>query len=169
MKPKLKIKRTIVDLMTALAFGAGALLGGPGCALTPPFKSEGPAVSREGVQVTVTKQRCDEVEEPGRYGWDLVETILEVQIRNATATPLTVHRDAFRLRAPDGTSLATQTWGAAAPFTIGSGATGTFELRFMTRGGLTCGGEMVLEVAAGLALPEGPVRVSGVRFVPSAA
>lgn len=156
-------KRTILaatPLFAVLSFG---------CALAPPFKNGGPAVSREGVQVAVTRQRCDQVEEPEEYGWDLVETVVEVQVRNATASPLTVHRDAFRLEGAEGTALTTQTWRAAEPLTIDRGATGTFEVRFMTRGGLECAREMILDVEAGLVLPEGPVKVSAVKFVPSRA
>jgi hypothetical protein len=160
------MKRSMLAMMSVSAFLAAL---GSGCALTPPFKTGGPSVSREGVEVAVTKQRCDQVEEPDLYGEDLVETILEVQIRNATEAQLTVHRDAFRLRAPDGTALKTQTWFAADPVTITGGATGTFELRFMTRGGLQCAGEMILDFDAGLALPEGPVKVGAVKFVPSPA
>lgn len=138
-----------------------------GCALAPPFKNSGPAVSRDGVHVAVTRQRCDQVQEPEEYGWDLVEAVLEVQIRNATPAQLTVHRDAFRLGGAEGTALRTQTWGAADPLTIDRGATGTFELRFITRGGLACTGEMILDVDAGLVLPDGPVKVGAVKFVPS--
>ena len=101
------------------------------------------------------------------YGADLVETTLEVQIRNATPATLTVRRDAFRLLGSEGTALKPQTWRAADPLTIDGGATGTFELRFMTRGGLECAGEMALDVDAGLALPDGPVKIGSVKFVPS--
>jgi hypothetical protein len=115
----------------------------------------------------VTRQRCDQVSEPDEYGWDLVETTLEVQIRNATPAKLTVRRDAFRLLGPEGTALKTLTWRAADPLTIEGGATGTFQLRFMTHGGLECAGEMALDVDGGLSLPDGPVKIGAVTFVPS--
>ena len=140
---------------------------GPSCALAPPYRSQGPAASREGVQVAVMRQRCDQLQEPDEYGWDLVETTLEIQIRNGTPAPLTVHRDAFRLLGPEGSALRTQTWRAAEPLTIGAGEARLFELQFMTRGGLQCAGEMVLDADAGLVLPAGTVKVGGVRFVPS--
>jgi len=155
------VKPTIISVALVLA-GVGS-----GCALVPPFKSSGPAVSKQGVTVAVTGQRCDQVQEPDEYGWDLVEATLEVQIRNASQAKLTVHRDAFRLLGPDGTALKTQTWRAADPVTIDGGATGTFELRFMTRGGLECKREMALDVDAGLALPDGAVKIETVKFVPA--
>jgi hypothetical protein len=155
------MKQTLLAVVPLLA------LAGSGCALTPPFRNGGPAVSHEGVQVAVTGQRCDEVEESEEFRNDLVETTLEVQVRNPTAAPLVVHRDAFRLVGPRGTALRSQAWGAADPMTIAAGASATFQLRFMGRGGVECGGEMLLDLDAGLALPGGPVKVASVRFVPS--
>jgi hypothetical protein len=145
------------------------VVGGSGCALTAPFKNGGPSVSHEGVQVAVTRQRCDQEDESDWYGEDLVEAILEIEVRNATPAQLTVHRDAFRLLGPEGIALRPQTWRSADPMTIDGGATGTFELRFMSRGGLECRGEMLLDADDGLALPAGPVKVGSVKFVPSRA
>ena len=158
------MKKPMMLVVTTLLAAAGS-----GCALTPPFKNGGPAVSQEGVQVAVTRQRCDQDDEPDWYGSDLVEAILEIQVRNATSTQLIVHRDAFRLVGPEGIALKPQTWRCADPMTINGGATGTFELRFMTRGGLECAGEMSLDVEGGLALPAGAVKLGSVRFVSSRA
>jgi len=152
---------------TMLAAAALLTMPGFGCALTPPFKNAGPSVSREGVQVAVVRQRCAQVAEPDDYGWDLVTTELEVQIRNTTPSQLTVHRDAFRLLCKDGSALRTQSWGAADPVTIDAGTSGTFQLRYMARGGPECTGEMVLDVDDGLTLSGSPVKIAGVRFVPS--
>jgi len=157
------MKRTLLAVVPLL------VTAGSGCALSPPFRSGGPAMSHEGIQVAVTRQRCDQVEEPDEYRDDLVETTLEVQVRNPTPAPLTVHRDAFRLLGAEGTALRTQTWGAADPMTIAPGASATFQLRFMGRGGVECGAEMLLDADAGLALPAGPVKVASVRLVPSGA
>lgn len=151
-------------LLPSMLLVAAAL--GPGCALTPPFRTDGPAASREGVQVAVTRQRCEQIQEADEYGWDLLETTLEIQIRNTTPSPLTVHRDAFRLLGPEGSALKTLTWRAADPLTVDAGQTRAFELRFMTRGGLQCNGEMVLDTGPALASPTGAVKVGTVRFVP---
>ena len=79
-----------------------AILSAPACApLQLPYKSGGPA-SREGVELVVTRQSCTQNVDPDFYGPDLVEEVVEVQVRNATSSPLTVQRDAFRLIAPDG-------------------------------------------------------------------
>ena len=152
-----------------LVLAALLAIPGLGCTLAPPFKSGAPSISREGVQVAVTKQRCDQVDEPDEYGWDLIEAVVEVQIGNATTVPLTVHRDVFRLLGSDGTALKTMTWRAADPLTIDPGTSGAFELRFMTRGSPECTSEMILDVDTGLVLPGGPVKVDGVKFTPTRA
>ena len=155
---------------SAPVFIAIALFGlGAGCALRPAFRNDGPVTSHEGVELAVVGQRCDQFEEPHQYGNDLVESVVEVQVRNATPAPLTVRRDAFRLITPDGFALKTLTWNAGQPVTMSGGQTRTFELRFMTRGSLECAREMVLDADSGLTLPAGPVRVTSVRFTPSPA
>jgi len=138
----------------------------PACGMRPPIQGSGPAISREGVQVAVTDQQCTQTVEPDNHGSDLVEEIVDVQVRNATPSPLTVHRDAFHLVAPDGTALITQTWRAFDPLTVEAGQTRTFELRFMTRGSLRCAREMTLDAAAGVWLQDKLIDLGEVRFVP---
>jgi hypothetical protein len=132
-----------------------------------PVQNSGPAVSREGVQVAVARQVCLQTQEPDYYANDLIEATLEIQVRNATADPITVHRDAFRLVAPDGIALKPATWRATDPLIVNGGETGTFELRFMTRGSLECAREMQLEADSGVTLRDKPIHIGGVRFVPS--
>jgi hypothetical protein len=147
---------------------AMVLMLSPACAtLRPPAQGGGPAVSSEGVQIAVARQACAQTQEPDYYANDLIETTLEVQVHNATPDPITVHRDAFRLMTPDGIALKTVTWRAVDPLTVRGGQTGTFELRFMTRGGLECAREMDLEADSGVTLRDKPIRIGGVHFVPS--
>ena len=129
--------------------------------------NSGPSNSPEGVQVAVVRQACAQTQEPDYYANDLIEATLEVQVRNPTQDPITVHRDAFRLVTPEGIVLRTVTWGAIDPLTVNHGETGTFELRFMTRGGLECAREMKLEPDSGVTLRDRPVHIGGVSFVPS--
>jgi len=152
-----------LTLPLALAVSQGA------CALHPPVQSSGPAISREGVQLAVTRQRCFESQETDHPGDNLAEATLEVQVTNATAAPVTVHRDAFRLvtAPPDRAYLETMTWGAANPLTVASGTTQTFELRFMNRGSLRCASDLVLAPDSGLAVADRPLKVGAISFRPS--
>lgn len=148
-------------LASLLVAGAG------GCvAMRPPARSAGPVLSDKGIEVAVVRQSCSQTQEPDEDGWDLVEANLEVQVRNGAPAPATVQRDRFRLLAPDGAALRTMTWGAAAPLTVAGGASQTFDLRFMTHGGLECAKEMRLDLDSGIRLGEAPVAFQPVSFTP---
>jgi hypothetical protein len=135
--------------------------------LTPPAKNAGPSSSEKGIQVAVLRQSCSATQEPDRYGSDLVEANVEVQVRNGAPAPATVHRDNFRLLAPDGSALRTITRRAADPLTLAGGASQTFELRFMTRGGLACAKEMRLDPDGGIVLGASPLAFAPVSFTPA--
>jgi hypothetical protein len=160
---EIRVCRCVLTALVALGLG-------PACVgLRPPVQSGGAATSREGVQVAVARQGCTETVEPEQPGNDLVEEILEVQVRNPSPAPLTVHRDAFRLVTPEGYALETMTFRAAEPLTVAGGETRTFELRFMTRGSLQCAREMRLEAGQAVVRLDRPVQVGAVRFTPSRA
>jgi hypothetical protein len=146
---------------------AGGTLLVPACALQPPAQNGGAAKSETGVAVAVIGQRCTETVETELPGVPLVEANLEVEVRNTAPPPLVVHRDAFHLRGPDGRAIPTTSWQAGDPLSIEAGQTRTFELRFMSRGGLSCTKAMQLEAAAGITKGDAPVQIGAVTFVPS--
>ena len=142
----------------------------PACApLRLPAKNGGPVKSDDGVEVAVSRQSCTQNVDPDFYGSDLVEEVVEVQVRNAAPAMLTVQRDAFRLIAPDGVALKTLTWRAADPLALNAGETRTFQLRFMTRSGLDCQQPMTLDLDAGVKMDGHPIRIGAVSFQPSRA
>jgi hypothetical protein len=146
-----------------------ALVAGPGACmpLTPPAKNAGPSSSEKGIQVAVLRQSCAATQESDQYGADLVEASVEVQVRNGATAPATVHRDNFRLLAPDGSALRTITLRASDPLTLEGGASQTFELRFMTHGGLACADEMRLDPDGGIVLGASPIAFEPVSFTPA--
>ena len=163
ISPKLESIGTKLVFVLAVAVA-------PACApLRLPYKSGGPAASPEGVELAVSRQSCTQNVDPDFYGQDLVEEVVEVQVRNATSNPLTVQRDAFRLITPDGHGLKTMTWRAVDPLPLDAGETRTFELRYMTRGILECTREMKLDADAGVRMNGRPIEVGAVSFQPSRA
>jgi hypothetical protein len=139
----------------------------PACAgLQPPVRSSGPAAAT-GVEVAVLRQHCSYTVEAEQPGNDLVEAVIEVEVRNATPVPVTVHRDRFRLRAPDGSAIRTATWFSGEPLPVVAGRPETFQLRFMTRGGLSCSKEMQLDASAALTQGDQPLKIGSVTFQPS--
>jgi hypothetical protein len=142
-----------------------ALAGG--CAtLGAPAQPAAPAVSPDGVKVALLGQTCSQSSEPDWKGANLVEVHVSVGVTNPTAASLVIHRDQFRLVAPDGTAVKTISVGAADPLSVEPGQQPSFELRFMTRGGLRCTTPMELETRGGVLAGDHPVTLASLRFVP---
>ena len=138
-----------------------------GCAtLRPPVQNAAPAVSPEGVQVALLGQACTQTQESDWPYADLVEVHVAVGVSNPTANLLVVHREQFRLIAPDGTALRPLTWRAADPFTVAPGQQPSFELRYMTRGSLGCAEPMTLAPADGVVAGDRPLALAALRFLP---
>jgi hypothetical protein len=136
------------------------------CGLQPPVQNGGAAV-KDGIQVAVLRQSCSQTVETEQPGNDLVETTLEVEVRNGASTPIAVHGDGFRLGAPDGSAIRTSTWGANQAVALDPGRTQTFQLRFMSRGGLSCYREMTLESPSAVVRGTEPVQIGAVKVVPA--
>ena len=159
----MKIEPTRILFFTSIAVAALA----PACALHPPVQNSGAATDPSGVEIAVIGQSCTETVETELPGVNLVEATVQVQIRNAAPPPLVIHRDSFRLRGPDGRAIPTRTWMASEPLSIEAGQASTFELRFQSRGGLSCTKPMQLDASAGITKGSEPVRIGAVSFVPS--
>jgi hypothetical protein len=143
------------------------LLLAPACALTPPLQNTGAATAAGGIVMEVERQSCSETVQPKQPGNDLVEAIVEVEIRNPSDLPLAVHRDRLRLTAPDGSSIRTSTWFASEPLTVAAAQSRTFQVRFMSRGGLSCWKPMELRADGAVTHGAAPLTLAAVRFTPS--
>ena len=157
-------KQKLSALFFAATFGFAAMA--PACGLQPPIQDAG-AVAKDGIQVAVLRQSCSQTVETEQPGNDLVEAIVEVEVRNSTPAPIGVHRDGFRLGASDGSAIRTSTWFASDPLSVEPGQAQTFQLRFMSRGGLSCSKEMALESPAAIIKGTQPVKIDVVKFVPA--
>jgi hypothetical protein len=120
-----------------------------------------------GIEVGVLHQSCRQTVETEQPGNDLVDTDVELEIRNGTSAPIAVHRDRFQLVAPDGTAVRTSGWFAGAPRSVDRGRTQTFQLRFMSRGGLSCYKEMVLASPSAVVNGAQAVTLDAVRLAPA--
>lgn len=150
---------------------AGSLAMASGCAtMRPPAEgANAPVISAEGVKVALIGQSCDQIKEPDWRNDDLVEVTVEVGVQNPTTSQLLVHRDQFRLTAPDGTAVPPASWNIAEPMTVAPGQGPTFNLRFMTRGSLACARPMNLEARSAVTAGDRPLTLAALRFVPSRA
>src|ERR1700690_2878723 len=155
-------KQKMSPLFFFATFGFAALA--PACGLQPPVQN-GAAAAKDGIQVAVLRKSCSQTVETEQPGNDLVETVVEVEVRNGTSAPISVHRDGFRLGASDGSLIRTYTWFATDPLSVDPGQAQTFQLRFMSRGGLSCSKEMALESPSAVVKGVEPVKLGAVRLV----
>jgi len=80
--------------------------------------------------------------------------------------PVTVRREVFRLRTPDGYGLPTVTWGAATPLVVAAGQTQTSELRDRTHESLDRAKPMTLDPHDGVQIGGVPVTIGEITFTP---
>jgi hypothetical protein len=147
---------------------AGLLVGVGACATTlkPPAVNS-PASSRDGVEVAVLRQACSQTEAVDEVPTGSVDETVEIQVRNGSPEPVTVHPDRFRLFGTGaGAPAAAMSRSADTPVTVAQGGTQTIELQFTAQGGLECTREMRLDPNAGITLRDSPVAVQPVPFRP---
>ena len=134
----------------------------------PPIHN-GAAMAEGGVQVAVLRQRCSQTVETEQPGNDFVETTVELEVRNRRSAPIAVRRDGFQLVAPDGRAIRTSTWFAGSPRSVEPGQAQTFELRFVSRGGLSCYKEMILEAPSVVVKGTAGAKLAPLRLAPAEA
>jgi hypothetical protein len=133
--------------------------------LRPPIQNSGAVTTPDGIQVAVLGQSCSQTVDTDQPGNDLVEMTVQIEVRNRTPQTLGVHRDGFRLTGADGRSIPTSTWFASKPMSLAPRQVQTFELRFMSRGGLSCSKEMTLESLSSIVRGTEPAKIGAIRFV----
>ncbi len=133
--------------------------------MRPPVQNSGTVTTAEGVQIAVLGQSCSETVETDWPGNDLVEMTVQIEVRNGTPTALGIHRDGFRLTGADGRSIPTSTGSANEPISLAPRQTQTVQLRFMSRGGLSCSKEMTLESPSAIVLGSETAKIGTIKFV----
>jgi hypothetical protein len=148
------------------AFGATVVASGGCVGLQPPIQNSGAVTTTDGIQVAVLGQRCVKTVETDKPGNDLVEVAVQIEVRNKTPEALSVHRDGFRIIGADGRSIPTSTWSANEPMSLAPREVQTYQLRFMSRGGLRCSKEMTLEAPSAIMRGTDIAKIGTIKFVP---
>jgi hypothetical protein len=149
-----------------LRFSPLLLALAPACAMSPPAQNAG-SLARDGVQVAVVGQRCTETVETDWPGANLVEATVQFQVRNSNPNPVTVNQEQLYLRGTDGRRVPSRGFESREPVHVESGQSQTFDLHFMTRGGISCTKPMQLDAESGITVGTEPLRIGSVTFVPS--
>jgi hypothetical protein len=150
-------------LVLTATFGAAILASG--CGLHPPVQNSGAVATADGIQIALLGQRCSQTVETDWAGNDLVEMTVQIEVRNGTSTELGVHRDDFRLIGADGRSVPPSSGFANDPISLAPRQAQTFQLRFMSRGGLSCSKEMTLESPSAIVRGTETAKLGTIKFV----
>jgi hypothetical protein len=143
-----------------------AILLVPACAHNPVYQSSGPS-TRDGVKVAIVGQSCDQYRDPNIEFDDFVGLELDLEVRNGTDAPLTVHRDMIRVIAEDGVAPKTMTWKADEPIQVEAGRSRRVSVRYMNRGDLECRGPLDLDLKNAVSRGGAPLALAPIHFVAS--
>jgi hypothetical protein len=157
--PQFHIRRVLTLAVVLVATGSCATM-------QPPVTNSGPALSSNGVRVSVLRQLCAETSSIDVYDRWINETV-ELQIQNGSTMPVGIRRDQFRLRAPSG-RVFTSSGSPTDPLTIPNGEAQTFEVTFTAHGELDCTKAMQLDPGVAITSQESRVALGPVSFVPLA-
>jgi len=141
-----------------------AMLLVPACAHHPVYQSSGLAIS-DGVKVAIVGQSCDQYHDPNFEFDDFVGLELDLEVRNASDLPLTVHRDMIRVVAGDGIAPKTLTWKAVEPIQVAAGSTQRISVRYMDRGSLECRRPLDLDLKDAITRRGAPLALAPIHFV----
>jgi len=136
----------------------------PACAHAPVYQSSGPSIG-DGVKVAIVGQACDQYHDPNFEFDDFVGLDLDLEVRNATNAPLTVHRDMIRVVASDGIAPKTLTWKAVEPIQVEAGGVQRISVRYMTLGRLECRGPLDLDLKNAVTRGGASLALAAIHFV----
>jgi len=136
----------------------------PACAHAPVYQNSGPSIG-DGVKVAIVGQSWEQHHDPNFEFDDFVGLDLDLEVRNDTAAPLTVHRDMIRVVASDGVAPKTQTWKAVEPIQIEAGSVQRISVRYMTLGSLECRGPLDLDLKNAVTRAGTPLALAPIHFV----
>jgi hypothetical protein len=150
---------------------AAALGFATSCGYAAPYRSSGPAVSKEGVDIAIAGERCfvnrSGEQFPTAIDDDRLSLDLRLQVKNEGTHPAVLSLDRFRV-SENTRGERTVMWplesGALA---LAPGETKTLSLAFEQDGELDCHHDMALEASGAIATEGGQVDVQPIHFLAS--
>jgi hypothetical protein len=113
--------------------------------------------------MAIVGQYCEDNEEPDDRGWPVIQLRMKVAVTNRTNDRLGFDPGRLRIVAPD--RVTPGPVAADSPLVVAPGETKIAELRFMSRGSLTCKEEMRLDPSDSLIAGNRPVSLRPLAFV----
>jgi hypothetical protein len=152
---------------TTLGFGAFVILAA-GCAYGGPYKTSGPSLSEQGVQVNVAGARCYVNREgepyPDVIEQDQADLDLRLQIKNDSGQVAEISEGRIRLAETDAPATAAAPPEQSGVISVPPGATTQVPLKFEPSGVDSCRHAFALEMADSVDLAGSPIALSPIRF-----
>ena len=150
----------------------GAALGFvASCGYSSPYSSSGPAMSKEGVNIAITGERCfvnrSAEQFPTTVNDDRLILGLRLQVKNEASHTAVLSLDHLHVsETMGGERQVMQPLGSGA-LELAPGETKTVSLDFAQEGELDCHHDMALETAGAIAIEGGQVNIEPIRFLVS--
>jgi len=139
------------------------------CGYTSPYRSSGPAVSKEGVQVAIVGERCyvnrSAEDFPTTVNDDQLNLAMRVQIKNKASHTAALSLDNVRLAETTGGAQTLMVPRESESLSLLPGATTVVSLDFEQSGTLDCHHEMALDVGRAIKIEGGEVGLQPIRFL----
>ena len=152
---------------TTSGFGAFAILVA-GCAYGGPYKTSGPSLSEQGVQVNVAWVRCYVNREddpfPDVIEQDQADLDLKLQIKNDSDQAAEISEGRIRLAETDAPATAAAPPEQSGVISVPPGATTQVPLKFEPSGVDSCRHAFAVEMADSVDLAGSPIALSPIKF-----
>ncbi len=160
------MNRGLKRVVVAAAFGfAGS------CGYAAPYSSSGPAMSKEGVGISIAGERCfvnrSAEPFPTTVDEDQLSLDLRLQVKNEATHPAVLSLDRFRVSESTRGERAVMRPMESGALALAPGETKTIALAFQKQGDLDCHHDMALEAAGAIAIDGGHVDVQPIHFLAS--
>jgi hypothetical protein len=149
-------------------FAMGVLAATAGCGYSQPYRTSGPVMAKEGVQLAVAGERCTVNRSAEQFPTvaddDKLDLAVDLQLKNESKNPVLVVRDRFQLTERQGTDTTTVKPLGAGVVTVLPGETTLVPLEFQQRGQLDCHHELALDPGDAVQMSGKKVALSPIRF-----
>jgi hypothetical protein len=143
------------------------------CGYTAPYETSGPALSKEGVQITVAGEQCylnrSTEEFPTTVDDGVLHVGLKLQVANHSDRPAVVSRDGFHLEETMGSAHAVMQPEQSGSVTLSPGQSTELLLDFThaSEMGLDCHQDLALNAGGAVAIEGRPTTLASIRFQPA--
>jgi hypothetical protein len=146
----------------------GVLVATGACGYNQPYRTSGPVLAQEGVELAVAGERCavnrSAEQFPTVVDDDRLDLAVDLRLKNQSENPVLVVRDRFQLTERQGISTSTIKPLGAGVVTVLPGETTLVPLEFQQRGQLDCHHELALDPVDAVQMGGKKVALAPIRF-----